>query len=192
MAPVTTVPTLGSVGIKRLDVALVPSVPATEPVWRQLELVVAANYKSDVKEIEWRGDDQRVGTFYWGASGTVSAKLTGLNFQSLEFLSGVSGGSNAELGDYVFVGSTNEYTPPKVMLRATIPAKTRATGAMKTITVIWFDCDVKTLWDGIPAGEDGKLMEVPIQFNTYHSTKDEKGNDLPASVGAVFARMSVK
>jgi hypothetical protein len=178
-------------GIKRLDVAAVPTAPGSTPDWINVPLIEQASYKHDVKEVELWGDDRYQGTFYHSATGKISAKANRMALAVFELLSGVSGVSTADDGETLYFGTEDELLPPRIMVRAQVPVR-NDNGTRGTMTVYWFQTEVKTLWENLPGAERAKIQEVPITFNCFSSEQDEKGDPLPAHVKTAFGKLAVK
>lgn len=178
-------------GIRQLDVAPVPTAAASTPVWTNVPLIEQASYKHDVKEVELWGDDTYQGTFYHSATGKISAKANRLALAVFELLSGVSGVSTVGDGETLYFGTQDEEAPPRIMVRAIVPVR-NANGTKGVMTVYWFQTEVKTLWENLPGSERAKIQEVPLMFNCFSSTVDEKGDTLPAHVVKAFGKLCVK
>lgn len=177
-------------GIRDLAVAAVSLVATPTPVWIDVPLIEQAEFKLDVKEQELWGDDRYAGTFYHSATGKITAKANRIAMNILEMLSGVAGVSNVDGSESMYFGSENELLPPRVMVRAIVPVR-NANGTAGTLTVYWFQTEVKTLWENLPGSARAKIMEVNFTFNVFASEKDEKGVVLPVNIKTAFGRIDV-
>lgn len=177
-------------GIRDLAVAVVPTAPATTPVWVDVPLIEQAEFKLDVKEAEVWGDDRYAGTFYHSATGKITAKANRTSMKILEMLSGVDGVSNVDGSESVYFGTEAELLPPRVMVRAIVPIR-NANGTAGTLTVYWFSTEVKTLWENLPGSARAKIMETNFMFNCFASEVDEEGTTLPVDIVTAFGRIDV-
>lgn len=174
MAPVGT-KIVTTFGLRDVAIALPVATPGTEPTWYDLPSVESAAFKLNVSEVEQYGDDTFQGTFYHSQKGAITVKFNKLSMAIFEVLSGnavtTSGGK-----ERMYFGTNTELIPPQVLVRAIVPFRDEMTGAASAMTVYWYKCDVKTPWDNFPGGERAKIGENTLMFNTYSSTKDQKGN----------------
>lgn len=178
-------------GLRDLAIAAIPTTPASTPVWTDIPLIEQADFKLDVKEVELWGDDAYQGTFYHSATGKITAKANRMAMKVLEMLSGVSGVSEVDGSETIYIGTEAEMIPPRVMVRGIVPVR-NADGTAGTMTVYWFNTEVKTLWDSAPGSSRAKIMELNLTFNCFASKVDEKGNTLPVNVVTAFGRINIK
>lgn len=177
-------------GLRDVAVADVPTTGGTSPTWMDIPSVESAAFQLNVEEVEQWGDDKYQGTFYHSQKGTITVKSNKLAMEVLEKLSGnaVSTGSGGE--ESMYFGTDLELIPPRVMVRGIIPVRNED-GTAGEMTVYWFNCDVKTLWDNAPGGERAQLVELELQFNSFPSDQDEQGDALTGGVTHAFGRFSV-
>lgn len=176
-------------GLRDVAIAVVPTNPNTNPTWIDVPSVESAAFKLNVEEVEQYGDDKYQGTFYHSQKGTITVKGNKLSMRVFEMLSGtsvVTSGSKESL----YFGTDKELLPPRVMVRGIVPVRYED-GTTGEMTVYWFNCDCKTVYDSLPGGERAKLAEVNLMFNSYASDKDERGNAIPVEVGSAFGRFEL-
>lgn len=176
-------------GLRDVAIAVIPAAPDTTPVWIDIPSVEAAAFKLNVEEVEQYGDDRYQGTFYHSQKGTITVKGNKLSMRVFELLTGTSVTSSGAT-ESMYFGTEKELIPPRVMVRAIVPLRLED-GTPSEMTIYWFNADVKTSWDSIPGGERAKLAEVSLMFNSYASTKDERGNTIPVEVGSAFGRFII-
>lgn len=174
-------------GLRDVAIAAVPSAPDTEPVWIDIPSVESAAFKLNVEEVEQYGDDKYQGTYYHSQKGTITVKGNKLSMRVFEMLSGNTVTSSAGK-ESIYFGTEAELLPPRVMVRGIVGVRYE-NGTTGEMTVYWFNCDVRTVWDSIPGGERAKLAEVNLMFNSYASDKDERGNAIP--FGSAFGRFEL-
>lgn len=191
MAPSLTSKITGF-SITDLAIAAVPTVGNTTPTWYDVPLIEEAMFKLDVKQAELWGDDKYVDTFYHSPTGVITAKVNQMSLSILERLSGVDGVSSGDGAQQVYIGTQAELRPPRVMVRAKIPARFDD-GTFGEEVIYWFKCSVTTLWDSSPGNSRGKIQEINWKINVFSSETDERGDALPAQCdGSAFGRMDVK
>jgi hypothetical protein len=170
-----------SFGLRKLEVAAIPTAPATTPTWIPVPLIEQAEFKLDVKEQELWGDDVYQGTFYHSATGKITAKANRTSLRIFEMLSGVNGSSTGGTQKLYF-GTDKELLPPRVLVRAEMRGRDGDTGAETIDRVYWYQAEVKTVYANL-GGARAKIQEVNLEFNTFSSIQDEQGNPIDPAVG---------
>lgn len=176
-------------GLRDVALAARPSAPASTPTWIDIPSVESAAFKLAVSEVEQYGDDTYRGSFYHSQKGTITVKCNMLSTKIFEMISGNTVTSSGGV-EKMYFGTVGELIPPRLMVRAIIGYRDETTGAAGQMTVYWFNCDVKTPWDSIPGGERAKLGENTLQFSSYASLVDEKGDTISGTEYA-FGRFEV-
>lgn len=175
-------------GLRDVAIAAIPSAPASTPTWTDIPSVESAAFKLAVSEVEQYGDDTYQGSFYHSQKGTITVKCNQLSTKVFEMISGNTVDTSVAGTESMYFGTEAELIPPRLMVRAKVGYRNEVTGAAGEMLVYWFKCDVKTPWDSIPGGERAKLGENTLQFSSYSSTQDEKGDPLDGGISYAFGR----
>lgn len=170
-------------GLRKVELALRPTAPNATPTWVAIPSVESAAFKLNVEETEQWGDDKHQGTFYHSQKGTITVKGNKLSMRVLELLSGNTVTSAAGGKEKILFGTDKELIPARVMVRGVTPTRNED-GTVGEMVTYWYNCDVKTVWDGIPGSERAKLAEANLMFNSYASETDDEGDPI---VGAEWA-----
>jgi hypothetical protein len=173
-------------GISKLEIAAMPTAPATNPTWTVVPSIEQASLKASTSEVKVYGDDALQYTFVHSPEGQLSVKLTKFSGRVAEILTGntaVSASGNESL----YIMTNKDLNPPLLICRVTIPAKDDATGLPKNLVLVFFKVSARPIWDNF-GSERGKATELNWVFDTLSSVADEKGNALPAGVDFAFGR----
>jgi hypothetical protein len=177
-------------GLRDVAVAARPTAPATTPVWKDIPLVESAMFKLDVKEAELWGDDRYAGTFYHSVQGKLSVKSNMIALDVFELITGTPVDTSVPGTEKMYFGTDEETLPPRLIVRGIIPTR-NLDGTVGTLTVYFFNTEVKTPYENLPGSERAKIMETQLQFNCFSSEQDEKGDTLTGGVTTAFGRIDV-
>jgi len=152
--------------------------------WTQVVGINQAQYKGSVTEVEYYGDDTRLGVFYHTQKGTISAKASMLSLNIIEKVTGVSASSGTTtysglVGSGVAVEvkdmqTIEELLPPRVAVRASMVGR-HPDGTGGFVVAVWYSCTVMSAWETVPDAAFGKVDEVTLNFEAFASTLDENG-----------------
>jgi hypothetical protein len=177
---------VASVGLRTLEICPRLTAPGT-PAWVDVTGATDASFKMAVSEVEQWGNDVLIGTFYHSQKGTISAKASFQTLAVIEQVSGNTARSSAGV-ETIDIGTAAELTPPRVSVRATVKNARLENGNVATVTVVFYNCSVKTAYEDI-AMSLGKLQEMSLSMNTYVSSTDEAGAPL---TNACYGRIDVQ
>lgn len=171
-------------GVKKLELAVLPTAPNTAPTWVQVPSIEQAQLRASVSEVKVYGDDTQQYTFVHSPEMQLQVKLTKFSGAIAELLTGntaftVSGNES------IYVMTNKDMNPPYLIGRVTLPAKDDATGLPKDLQLLFFKLSARPIWDNF-GSERGKATELNWVFDALSSTKDERGNNLPAGIDFAF------
>lgn len=166
-------------GINRARVAPYGTYPAswsTIPITKEGTLTLTTS-KAEVADGEGDLDNT------WFHSQRAMVKLTAAK-QSMKILEIVSGNTVSSSGgiESIYFGTEGELTSPLVMLELDCVATDPAAAVPSRVyqTVILFKCRVKFPDLEYKAAAPG---EIVLEFDSYKSIVDEKGNTIPIAFG---------
>jgi len=174
------------IGVKRLEIATQPLNPGDEPVWIHVPSIEQCQVRATVQEVKVYGDEQLQYNFVHSPEMQLNVKLTKFSGAAAALISG-----NAEISS---AGSRSQYfmtqkdmTPPILLARATLPARDDSTSVATELRLIFFRTQFRPVWDNV-GGERSKGTELNWVADVLASTKDERGNPLPAGTEYAHAR----
>lgn len=167
-------------GVKKLETAPIPSGPGPEPTWTAVPSIEQAQLRASISEVKVYGDDTLQYTFVHSPETQLTVKLTKFDGPTAEALTGNTA-TTVSSKEELLIMTNKDLNPPQKMLRVTLPAKDDADGSAKDLFLILFKCQVRPIWDNF-GSERGKATELNWVFDVLASTKDERGNTLPAGV----------
>jgi hypothetical protein len=173
-------------GVKKLEVAPMPTSAGVTPTWTQVPSIEQASLKASISEAKVYGDDTLQYTFVHSPESQLTVKLTKFSGAVAELLSG-NDAVTASGNESIYIMTNKDLNPPLLIARVTIPAKDDATGAPKDLKLVFFKVSARPIWDNF-GSERGKATELNWVFDVLSSTQDEKGNALPGTIDFAFGR----
>lgn len=168
-----------SFGITKAEIAAYGSYP---PTWTEIELTKEGTVKYARSKVEVTdGEGDHAHTWYHSPRASVSLRTAKETLRVLEILSGNNISSSAG-GEFLYLGTDGELTPPLVMLRlqavATDPDAASPTRGYRQIVL--YKAVAK-----LPDQElkDTAANELMLEFDALRSTLNEVGNTIPAAFG---------
>lgn len=167
-------------GVKKLEIAPLPTAPATTPVWTQVPSIESASVSASVTEVKAYGDGVLQYSYTHSPETSLAVKLTKLDTAVAEMLTGNVAAEVTGTTTQYFM-TNNDLAQPQVMCRVTVPSVDDATGVNKDMVLIFFKTKARTLWNGL-GSERSASTSLEWTFDCVTSTVDEKGDPLPSGV----------
>lgn len=176
-------------GVKKLEIAPMPTVAGTPPVWSHVPSIEECSLKASSSEVKAYGDDTLQYTFVHSPEMQLNVKLTKFSGRVAEMLTGNTA-VTANGKESLYIMTNKDLNPPNLLVRVTIPAKDDDTGQPKDLTLIFFKTSFRPIWDGF-GGARGKATELNWVVDVLSSTKDEAGDPLPGTIDYAFGRYDI-
>jgi hypothetical protein len=173
-------------GVKKLELALLPQSAGTAPTWVHVPSIEQAQLKASVSEVKVYGDDTQQYTFVHSPEMQLQVKLTKFSGKIAELLTGNTA-FTASGNEGLYMMTNKDLNPPLLVGRVTLPAKDDATGQPKDLYLVFFKLSARPIWDNF-GSERGKATELNWVFDALSSTKDERGDNLPAGIDYAFGK----
>jgi hypothetical protein len=176
-------------GVKKLELAAMPTAPATTPTWTHVKSVEQASLRASLSEVKVYGDDTLQYTFVHSPEMQLNVKLTKFRGVVAELVSGNAAVTVSGV-ESIYIMTNKDLNPPLLIAKVTIPAKDDSTGASKDLTLIFFRVSFRPIWDNF-GSERGKATELNWVADILSSTQDEQGNAIPGTIDYAHGRYDI-
>ncbi|MEN9935094.1 MAG: hypothetical protein RLZZ387_1673 [Chloroflexota bacterium] len=173
-------------GISKLEVAAMPTSAGTNPTWTQVPSVESAALRASASEVKVYGDNALQYTFVHSPEMQMNVKLTKFSGPVAELITGNTAVSSASK-ESMYVMTNKDLNPPLLIARVTVPAKDNTTGVSRDLSLIFFRCSFRPIWDNF-GSERGKATELNWVVDILSSTKTETGDPIPGTIDYAFGR----